>query len=113
MAVRQVAVKLEETGEFGSVFGPHFDPDVHTTNDVVREAIIPATRAEACAMASGAAATALAGPRGHHRFTIHRQKAMDAEFARNRWPGWLQIDVDFAMDGTIPPPQGRSIGKGS
>ena len=45
----------------------------------------------------------------HHRFTIHRQKAMDAEFARNRWPGWLQIDVDFAMDGTIPPPQGRSM----
>ena len=45
----------------------------------------------------------------HHRFTIHRQKAMDAEFARNRWPGWLHMDIDFAMDGTIPPPQGRSM----
>ena len=45
----------------------------------------------------------------HHRFTVHRQKAMDAEFQRNRWPGWLQFDVDFAMDGTIPPPEGRSM----
>lgn len=45
----------------------------------------------------------------HHRFTIQRQKAMDAEFQRNRWPGWLQFDVDFAMNGTIPPPQGRSM----
>ena len=45
----------------------------------------------------------------HHRFTIQRQKAMAAEFERNRWPGWLQFDIDFAMDGTIPPPQGRSM----
>lgn len=37
----------------------------------------------------------------HHRFTIQRQKAMNAEFERNRWPGWLQFDIDFAMDGTI------------
>ena len=44
-----------------------------------------------------------------HRFTIQRQKAMDAEFQRNRWPGWLQFDIDFAMDGTIPPPEGRSM----
>jgi hypothetical protein len=44
-----------------------------------------------------------------HRFTVQRQKAMDAEFERNRWPGWLQFDVDFAMNGTIPPPQGRSM----
>ena len=45
----------------------------------------------------------------HHRFTVQRQKAMDAEFQRNRWPGWLQFNVDFAMNGTIPPPQGRSM----
>ena len=45
----------------------------------------------------------------HHRFTVQRQKATAAEFERNRWPGWLQFDVDFAMDGTIPPPQGRSM----
>ena len=45
----------------------------------------------------------------HHRFTINRQKAMAAEFERNRWPGWLQSDIDFAMDGDIPPPQGRAI----
>ena len=46
----------------------------------------------------------------HHRFTVHeRQKATAAEFERNRWPGWLQFDIDFAMDGTIPPPQGRSM----
>ena len=45
----------------------------------------------------------------HHRFTISRQKAMAAEFERNRWPGWVQSDIDFAMDGDIPPPQGRSI----
>lgn len=44
-----------------------------------------------------------------HRFTVQHQKAMDAEFQRNRWPGWLQFDVDFAMNGTIPPPQGRSM----
>ena len=44
-----------------------------------------------------------------HRFTVQRQKAMDAEFQRNRWPDWLQFDVDFAMNGTIPPPQGRSM----
>lgn len=45
----------------------------------------------------------------HHRFTIKRQKEMDAQFNRNRWPGWIQMDIDFAMDGTIPPPQGRSM----
>ena len=45
----------------------------------------------------------------HHRFTVARQKAMAAEFNRNRGPGWIQSDVDFAMDGTIPPPRGRSI----
>jgi hypothetical protein len=45
----------------------------------------------------------------HHRFTVQRQKATAAEFERNRWPGWLQFDIDFAMDGTIPPPQGRSM----
>ena len=45
----------------------------------------------------------------HHRFTILRQKAMAAEFERNRWPGWVQCDIDFAMDGDIPPPQGRAI----
>ena len=44
----------------------------------------------------------------HHRFTISRQKAMAAEFERNRWPGWVQSDIDFAMDGDIPPPQGRA-----
>ena len=45
----------------------------------------------------------------HHRFTVFRQKAMSAEFERNRWPGWVQSDIDFAMDGDIPPPQGRAI----
>lgn len=45
----------------------------------------------------------------HHRFTISRQKSTDAQFNRNRWPGWLGFAVDFAMDGTIPPPQGRSM----
>ena len=45
----------------------------------------------------------------HHRFTVQRQKATAGEFERNRWPGWLQLDIDFAMDGTIPPPQGRSM----
>ena len=45
----------------------------------------------------------------HHRFTIFRQKAMAAEFERNRWPGWVQCDIDFAMDGDIPPPQGRAV----
>lgn len=45
----------------------------------------------------------------HHRFTIGRQRAADDEFNRNRWPGWLSFAVDFAMDGTIPPPQGRSM----
>ena len=45
----------------------------------------------------------------HHRFTILRQKAMASEFERNRWPGWVQSDIDFAMDGDIPPPQGRAI----
>lgn len=45
----------------------------------------------------------------HHRFTLKRQKAMAAEFERNRGPGWLTSDVDFAMDGTIPPPLGRAI----
>ena len=40
----------------------------------------------------------------HHRFTITRQKAMAAQFERHRGPGWIQCDVDFAMDGTIPPP---------
>ena len=44
----------------------------------------------------------------HHRFTIFRQKASAAEFERNRWPGWVQSDIDFAMDGDIPPPQGRA-----
>lgn len=45
----------------------------------------------------------------HHRFTIQQQKSMDAQFDRNRWPGWLLVNIDFAMDGTIPPPQGRSM----
>lgn len=45
----------------------------------------------------------------HHRHTIARQKAMAAEFERNRGPGWLQVDADFAMDGDIPPPGGESI----
>lgn len=45
----------------------------------------------------------------HHRFTISRQKDADAAFQRQRTPGWLGFDVDFAMDGTIPPPQGRSM----
>ena len=45
----------------------------------------------------------------HHRFTVSRQKAMAAEFERNRWPGWVQSDIDFAMDGDIPPPQGRAV----
>eukprot|EP00966_Prymnesium_polylepis_P288291 6658991-Prymnesium_polylepis.1 len=34
---------------------------------------------------------------------------MDAEFEPNRWPGWVQFAIDFAMDGTIPPPEGRSM----
>lgn len=33
----------------------------------------------------------------HHRFTIKRQKEIAAEFERNRGPGWIQSDVDFAM----------------
>lgn len=45
----------------------------------------------------------------HHRFTIQRQKAMAAEFERCRGPGWIQSDVDFAMDGEIPPPAGQAI----
>ena len=45
----------------------------------------------------------------HHRFTILRQKDMASEFERNRCPGWLQFDVDFAMDGEILPPHGDSI----
>lgn len=44
-----------------------------------------------------------------HRLTVLRQKAMAAQFARNRCPGWLHFDVDFAMDGEIPPPYGRAI----
>merc|ERR1719277_260186 len=36
----------------GQKYMPHFDEDVHTTNDVVRQAIIPATREAACAMAT-------------------------------------------------------------
>ena len=44
----------------------------------------------------------------HHRFTIKRQKTTAGEFERNRCPGWVQSDVDFAMDGEIPPPRGRS-----
>ena len=36
-----------------------------------------------------------------HKFTIVRQKAMDAEFSRNRSPGWLQFDVGFAENGAI------------
>ena len=44
-----------------------------------------------------------------HRFSIARQKATAAEFDRNRGPGVIQSDVDFAMDGDIPPPEGRSI----
>lgn len=43
-----------------------------------------------------------------HRLSISRQKAMSAQFDRNRTPGWLQCDVDFAMDGEIPPPSGRA-----
>mmetsp|Transcript_3312 Transcript_3312/g.8239 ORF Transcript_3312/g.8239 Transcript_3312/m.8239 type:complete len:726 (+) Transcript_3312:2193-4370(+) len=45
----------------------------------------------------------------HHRFTVQRQKQTDTQFQRERWPGWLQFDIDFAMDGTIPPPEGRSM----
>ena len=45
----------------------------------------------------------------HHRFTISRAKATAAEFERNRGPGWIQSDIDFAMDGEIPPPHGRAI----
>jgi hypothetical protein len=45
----------------------------------------------------------------HHRFTIQRQKAMAAEFERCRGPGWIQADVDFAMDGEIPPPAGIAV----
>lgn len=45
----------------------------------------------------------------HHRHTVSRQKAMAAQFTRNRSPGWIQLDVDFAMDGDIPPPRGRAI----
>lgn len=44
-----------------------------------------------------------------HRLTVLRQKAMAAQFSRNRCPGWLHFDVDFAMDGEIPPPYGRAI----
>ena len=36
-----------------------------------------------------------------HKFTIVRQKAMAAEFERNRCPGWAQFDVDFAENGSI------------
>lgn len=36
-----------------------------------------------------------------HKFTIVRQKTMAAEFERNRWPGWLHFDVDFAENGAI------------
>ena len=45
----------------------------------------------------------------HHRFTVHRQKEAAAEFDRNRCPGWVQSDVDFAMDGVILPPKGHAI----
>ena len=45
----------------------------------------------------------------HHRFTVSRTKATVAEFERNRGPGWVQSDIDFAMDGDIPPPFGRAI----
>ena len=45
----------------------------------------------------------------HHRFIVSRTKATAAEFDRNRGPGWVQSDVDFAMDGEIPPPGGRAI----
>ena len=45
----------------------------------------------------------------HHRFTVHRQKEAAAEFDRNRCPGWVQSDVDFAMDGVILPPKGEAI----
>jgi hypothetical protein len=45
----------------------------------------------------------------HHRFTVSRTKATAAEFERNRGPGWVQSDIDFAMDGEIPPPGGRAI----
>lgn len=44
-----------------------------------------------------------------HRHTVSRQKHMAAQFARERCPGWLHFDVDFAMDGEIPPPFGRAI----
>jgi len=36
-----------------------------------------------------------------HKYTINRQKACASEFARNRCPGWLQLDVDFAENGAI------------
>ena len=45
----------------------------------------------------------------HHRFTVKRQKDVADEFERNRCPGWVQCDVDFAMDGVILPPKGSAI----
>lgn len=45
----------------------------------------------------------------HHRFTIQRAKETAAQFERCRGPGWIQSDVDFAMDGDIPPPAGVSV----
>ena len=37
----------------------------------------------------------------HHRFISSRAKDTAAKFKRNRGPGWIQSDVDFAMDGEI------------
>lgn len=31
-----------------------------------------------------------------HKFNVIRQKETAAEFQRNRCPGWIQFDVDFA-----------------
>jgi hypothetical protein len=42
-----------------------------------------------------------------HKYTINRQEAMAFEFARVRWPGWLQLDVVFAKNGRIIP--GREV----
>jgi hypothetical protein len=36
-----------------------------------------------------------------HKYTILRQKATGREFTCNLWPGWLQLDVDFAENRAI------------
>ena len=44
----------------------------------------------------------------HHRYTVQHQKLQSALFDRRRGPGWLQMDVDFGMDGEILPPGGKA-----